>query len=581
MLPCVIFEDDHLLAVDKPAGMNTHAPSPYAGEGIYEWLRSREPRWASLAIIHRLDKDTSGVMVFGKTPEANRSLTEQFARRLTHKQYVLLTDRMVPVKEFTARTALVRVGEKYVSRPQKSGGETAETRFRLVEQSSGRTMPSTIPTQSLRSGSCIAWLAEPVTGRTHQIRVHAAERGFPVLGDELYGGTPAARVYLHAAELRLKHPVTNKEIVFNAPANFAADPRVALREKLIEPQLTNAFRLIHGASDGWPGGYLDRMGDFLLSESEGPVNSNRHNQMTQLAKHCGARGAYHKILRRQFRGVTGGETGPRLLFGEPALPSFVIRENGLPYELSFNEGYSNGLFLDQRENRRRLLTGYIAPGFMLPSTSSRGKTDAPEQSVKRNLLNTFSYTCGFSVAAAKAGMQTTSVDLSKKYLEWGKRNFGLNQIPTAGHEFICGDVFEELRRFGKKGLLFEVILLDPPTFSQSKSSGAFRAEKDYGRLLQLALPLVRNNGVLFASTNAASWPAVEFLELIKSEVRRSSREISQIHFVPQPLDFPMSRAEPGYLKTVWMRIAQSRQPRPQPKPERQKPERQSRNQIQR
>src|SRR5438552_11715034 len=75
MLPCVIFEDDHLLVVNKPAGLNTHAPSPYAGEGMYDWLRPREPRWGKLAIIHRLDKETSGVMVFSKTPLANRSLT--------------------------------------------------------------------------------------------------------------------------------------------------------------------------------------------------------------------------------------------------------------------------------------------------------------------------------------------------------------------------------------------------------------------------------------------------------------------------------------------------------------------------
>jgi 23S rRNA-/tRNA-specific pseudouridylate synthase len=64
MVPCVIFEDEHLLAVHKPAGWNTHAPSPFAGEGIYEWLKNREPRWSSLAIIHRLDKETSGVLIF-------------------------------------------------------------------------------------------------------------------------------------------------------------------------------------------------------------------------------------------------------------------------------------------------------------------------------------------------------------------------------------------------------------------------------------------------------------------------------------------------------------------------------------
>ena len=68
MAPCVIFEDEHLLVVHKPAGWNTHAPGPFAGEGIYDWLKHREPRWSSLAILHRLDKETSGVLVFGKTP---------------------------------------------------------------------------------------------------------------------------------------------------------------------------------------------------------------------------------------------------------------------------------------------------------------------------------------------------------------------------------------------------------------------------------------------------------------------------------------------------------------------------------
>ena len=130
MLPCLIFEDEHLLVVNKPAGLNTHAPSPYAGEGLYDWLRHREARWARLAIIHRLDKETSGVMVFAKTPLANRSLTAQFTARSVHKKYLLLTDRPVRQSQFTVKSALVRAGERYVSRPVHSGGETAETRFR-------------------------------------------------------------------------------------------------------------------------------------------------------------------------------------------------------------------------------------------------------------------------------------------------------------------------------------------------------------------------------------------------------------------------------------------------------------------
>ena len=142
VLPCLIFEDDHLLVVNKPAGLNTHAPSPDAGEGVYDWLRHREARWAKLAILHRLDKETSGVMVFSKTPLANRSLAAQFATHAVRKKYLLLTDRAVPQGEFAVKSALVRVGDRYLSRPLHAGGATAETRFRLIarEKASGQAM---------------------------------------------------------------------------------------------------------------------------------------------------------------------------------------------------------------------------------------------------------------------------------------------------------------------------------------------------------------------------------------------------------------------------------------------------------
>ena len=106
--PCVLHEDEHLLVVNKPAGWNTHAPAPYAGEGIYDWLRHREPRWADLAIIHRLDKETSGVLVFGKTPLANKSLSEQFEQRKVSKHYLLVTDRPPPQAELVVHGNIAR-----------------------------------------------------------------------------------------------------------------------------------------------------------------------------------------------------------------------------------------------------------------------------------------------------------------------------------------------------------------------------------------------------------------------------------------------------------------------------------------
>src|ERR1041385_4482045 len=159
----ILFEDEHLLVINKPHGWNTHAPAPFAGEGVYDWLKHREPRWATLAIIHRLDKETSGVMVFGKTSAANRSLTRQFETRAVQKKYLLLTDRPVKSARFTSSSTIVRSGAKYISRPLQPGDERAETHFRRVSIKDAYTLVE----------------AEPITGRTHQILEHASAQGLP------------------------------------------------------------------------------------------------------------------------------------------------------------------------------------------------------------------------------------------------------------------------------------------------------------------------------------------------------------------------------------------------------------------
>jgi len=171
------------------------------------------------------------------------------------------------------------------------------------------------------------------------------------------------------------------------------------------------------------------------------------------------------------------------------------------------------------------------------------------------LLNTFAYTCGFSVCAAKAGARTTSLDLSRKYLEWGKRNFALNGLNLSDHAFVAGDVFDWLRRLAKKQRQFDLIALDPPTFSQSKEHGVFQAEKDFGELVTPVLPLLKPHGVLFASTNAARLPSDEFLRQITTAIHATRRKMLRQHYAPQPADFPISRpAEPAYLKTIWLRV---------------------------
>ena len=169
-------------------------------------------------------------------------------------------------------------------------------------------------------------------------------------------------------------------------------------------------------------------------------------------------------------------------------------------------------------------------------------------------MNCFAYTCGFSVCAARAGAKTTSLDLSKKYLEWGRRNFAVNGLDPAAHDFIYGDAFDWLRRLAKKGRAFDAIVLDPPTFSQSKENGVFRVEKNFGELVAAALPVLKRDGVLLASTNAADWPPEKFLATVTEAARGAQRKIRQTHYGPQPPDFPVTREEPAYLKTVWLRV---------------------------
>jgi 23S rRNA (cytosine1962-C5)-methyltransferase len=520
----IVFEDEHLLVANKPASWSTHSPAPFAGEGLYEWLKNREPRWSRLAILHRLDKETSGLIVFGKTTAANRWMTEQFEKRIVKKKYVLISDRTPPSHPLRVKSALVRSGERYLSRPLHAGGETAETCFGPGQTSS-----------ALGGGkSVFAVEAEPLTGKTHQIRVHAAAHHFPILGDTLYGGTAAARVYLHASGISFVHPATRQPVSFSAPPNFSDDPRQALRAALIDSSQTNAFRLIHGAADGWPGLYIERLGDFLLAQSASALTAPQLECVEQCARRYSARGVYHKILQHQARAA------PQWLIGQTAPAEILVRENGLQFSLRLDEGYSIGLFLDQRDNRRRLLTGYIAAKLEMPTM--------PE------VLNAFAYTCGFSVAAAKNGAHVTSLDLSKKYLEWGKRNFALNQLDPARHEFIFGEAFDWFRRLAKKKRLFDVIILDPPTFSRSKEGGVFQVEKDYGELMTAALPLLKPGGLILASTNAATLELEKFLEAIDRSLAQSRRRVLARQYIPQPPDFPVHRAEPAHLKTVWLQV---------------------------
>ena len=533
--PCVVHEDDDLLVVCKPPGWNTHAPAPYSGEGLYDWLRDREPRWANLSILHRLDKETSGLLVFGKSDRANRSLTAQFTERAVHKRYRLRAEGRIEARprgvrcerlaedRWRVRSWLVKAGESQVSHAEAGVGVEAVTEFQRLEEG--------------------LWMAEPKTGRTHQIRVHAAALGMPILGDALYGGARSERLWLHSERISFEHPADGRAVVFEVPADFdrVDEGTAACVRAMFREQETDAWRCLHGAAHGRPGLYADRLGSHVLVVAEPGMDLG---DVRRAVAGSPVSGVYVKRWRRDVRKASVDEASPQWVEGVVADDRFVITENGVRYGMSLAEGYSPGLFLDQRDNRRRLLRGHVGHRFPGWETGLAG----------REVLNCFAYTGGFSVCAALAGARTTTLDLSKKYLEWARSNFVLNGLDPAAHDFIYGDCLDWLGRFARKARRFDAVLVDPPTFSRSKEHGDFRVETDYARLAGAAARVLAPGGVLFCSTNAARFEPERFLAAVREGVRSAGQRIVAEQYVPQPPDFPVTREEPAYLKTVWVRV---------------------------
>ncbi len=212
----VLYEDDTLIAVDKPSGLPAQATVSDAVHNLFAGLRrflgERDGKPPYLALHHRLDQGTSGVMLFAKHRSANRGLAEAFSQRHARKVYQALSAITAeePPGVWTVRNRLSRLRQGAGQRRRvvclASGGRHAETEFRLLQSLPGA-----------------AWIeAVPATGRTHQIRVHLADSGLPVLGDTLYGDdaverTPALRLMLHAASLSLEHPLTGEALCIEAP----------------------------------------------------------------------------------------------------------------------------------------------------------------------------------------------------------------------------------------------------------------------------------------------------------------------------------------------------------------------------
>jgi 23S rRNA (cytosine1962-C5)-methyltransferase len=282
---------------------------------------------------------------------------------------------------------------------------------------------------------------------------------------------------------------------------------------------TDAVRLVDGNGDGLPGLILEDYAGRWLAQTADATDTTRA-LIELLANRFPSRFAalYWKKLSKSER------TSPDYIAGAPADEPFPINEAGLKFWIDFRAGYSQGIFLDQRISRSTL------------RTRAAGKT----------VLNTFAYTCAFGVAAAGGGATTVNLDLSRHYLEWGKRNYELNGLDPSDHEFLFGDVFDWLGRFARRNRKFDYILLDPPTFSRDRAGKVFRVQSDLGRLVTLAGKCLMPNGVLFCSTNFRGLTWKQFVTLIRDSLARP--------MAVEPGMMPPDFTDAPYLKSAWMTV---------------------------
>ena len=205
----IIFQDNQILVIDKPAGISV-LPDGWDKDAPY-LVQLLEVEFGRVWVVHRLDKITSGVMVFARDAESHRALSIQFETHEAEKTYHAILEGNPQWEEKTAKHPLrVDVGHKHRTMVDDKNGKSSETRFCILKRYQDAALVE----------------AKPVTGRTHQVRVHAYALGHPLVGDNLYSGSETniiARSALHALSLTIAHPHTNEIMTFSAeyPQDFA------------------------------------------------------------------------------------------------------------------------------------------------------------------------------------------------------------------------------------------------------------------------------------------------------------------------------------------------------------------------
>ena len=302
------------------------------------------------------------------------------------------------------------------------------------------------------------------------------------------------------------------------------------RSAYYQDDLTTAFRLFNQEGDGFGGLTVDLYGDYAVFSWYNSYVYQIRQTISEAFRQVFPEvlGTYEKI---RFKAL---DYESAHVYGQEAPDFFTVLENGVLYQVFMNDGLMTGIFLDQHEVRGSLVDG-LAMG--------------------KSLLNMFSYTAAFSVAAAMGGAsQTTSVDLAKRSRELSQAHFQANGLSTDDHRFIVMDVFEYFKYAKRKGLTYDVIVLDPPSFARNKKQ-TFSVAKDYHKLISQSLEILNPEGIIIASTNAANVSHQKFTEQIDKGFAGRSYQILNKYGLPADFAYNKKDESSNYLKVISMKVS--------------------------
>ena len=304
------------------------------------------------------------------------------------------------------------------------------------------------------------------------------------------------------------------------------------RTSFKKDSLTTAYRLFNGEGDGIGGLIIDRYADYAVFSW---YNETLYQKKAELLTafrtvYPDIIGAYEKI-----RFSTKNLPESQFLYVEQAPEPLLVTENGVQFATYLNEGLMTGIFLDQKEVRGRLVDGFAV-----------GKT----------VLNMFSYTGAFSVAAAMGGaVATTSVDLAKRSLPKTTEQFEVNHLNLAAQKIIVMDVFDYFKYASRKGLSYDMIILDPPSFARNKKK-VFSVAKNYGELVKDSIDILTDKGTLIASTNAANLSLAKYQKMVITALQEKNVRYKITDTYQLPADFQVNPNFPegNYLKVLFIEI---------------------------